>query len=129
LFFHKSLISYSLFGSECLPSLLTLSNDVVPNVRLAVARTLYSTLDNTQFISANQSFSQDISSIISKLKEDRDRDVRYYSGNYEDINNNTRTSLSPSTPSAQQLQQFENTQEDTEYKLDIANAGSILQLT
>uniref|UniRef100_A0A1X7SHX1 Uncharacterized protein n=1 Tax=Amphimedon queenslandica TaxID=400682 RepID=A0A1X7SHX1_AMPQE len=91
--------------------------------------TLSLSLSLIEFISANQSFSQDISSIISKLKEDRDRDVRYYSGNYEDINNNTRTSLSPSTPSAQQLQQFENTQEDTEHKLDIANAGSILQLT
>ena len=48
LFLHKRLISYSLFGTECLPSLLTLSNDVVPNVRLAVARTLYYTLYNTR---------------------------------------------------------------------------------
>ena len=46
LFLQRRLISYSLFATDCLPSLLKLSNDIVPNVRLIVARTLHSSLSD-----------------------------------------------------------------------------------
>ena len=99
-----------------LPTFCSFESLIPVNIQTILISSL--PLSLTEFISTNQSFSQDISTIISKLKEDKDRDVRYFSGNYDEVNNNPGTPLSPSTPSSQH---FENNKEDTEHKLDIAS--------
>ena len=99
-----------------LPTFCSFESLIPVNIQTILISSL--PLSLTEFISSNQSFSQDISTIISKLKEDKDRDVRYFSGNYDEVNNNPGTPLSPSTPSSQY---FENNKQDTEHKLDIAS--------
>ncbi|KAK0180771.1 hypothetical protein PV327_003121 [Microctonus hyperodae] len=68
-------ISGERFAKELLPSLLKLASDVVPNVRLAVIRTL-----KTQIVHISESLTVEeifkINQEVETLRTDRDRDVR-----------------------------------------------------
>lgn len=68
-------ISGKRFARELLPALLKLASDVVPNVRLAVIRTL-----KTQIVHISESLTVEeifkINQEVEALRTDRDRDVR-----------------------------------------------------
>lgn len=67
------------FAREVLPYLLDLSYDKVPNVRLAVARTLASDIMAHQFFSSDQSPHQEVlMQVLKRLINDKDRDVRFF---------------------------------------------------
>ncbi|XP_057333338.1 serine/threonine-protein phosphatase 4 regulatory subunit 1-like isoform X3 [Microplitis mediator] len=75
----KDAISGEKFSSELLPWLLDLSSDVVPNVRLAVIRTL-----TTQVVNISNILSEEevelINNKVQLSREDPDRDVRAIAG-------------------------------------------------
>ncbi|XP_008556160.1 serine/threonine-protein phosphatase 4 regulatory subunit 1 isoform X3 [Microplitis demolitor] len=75
----KDAISGEKFSSELLPWLLDLSSDVVPNVRLAVIRTL-----TTQVVNISNILSEEevelINNKVQISREDPDRDVRAIAG-------------------------------------------------
>ncbi|XP_033224224.1 serine/threonine-protein phosphatase 4 regulatory subunit 1-like isoform X2 [Belonocnema kinseyi] len=77
-------IDRDVFGKEMMPCLLRLSEDKVPNVRLAVARCL-----STDIIPVSQWFEAELmETIVKKLKKlhcDPDRDVRVLAGGREII--------------------------------------------
>lgn len=67
------------FAREVLPYLLDLSYDRVPNVRLAVAKTLASDIMAHQFFSSAQSPHLEVlMQVLKRLINDKDRDVRYF---------------------------------------------------
>ncbi|XP_050423816.1 serine/threonine-protein phosphatase 4 regulatory subunit 1-like isoform X2 [Adelges cooleyi] len=67
------------FCNELLPSLLNLASDRVPNVRLMVAKTLYSHVANNPIFMDLQNPQHDIlSETLIRLRRDEDRDVRYF---------------------------------------------------
>lgn len=56
-------------------SLKNLSKDIVPNVRLNVAKTCQ------VLLKAKTSYSNEVNAIISSMANDSDRDVKYFSQN------------------------------------------------
>ncbi|KAE8749288.1 hypothetical protein FOCC_FOCC003995 [Frankliniella occidentalis] len=67
------------FAREVLPYLLDLSYDRVPNVRLAVAKTVASDIMAHQFFSSAQSPHQEVlMQVLKRLINDKDRDVRFF---------------------------------------------------
>ncbi|XP_044587889.1 serine/threonine-protein phosphatase 4 regulatory subunit 1-like isoform X4 [Cotesia glomerata] len=75
----KDAISGEKFASELLPSLLELSTDVVPNVRLAVVRTLTTQVVNISNILSEEQVKQ-INDKVRNFRQDPDRDVRALAG-------------------------------------------------
>jgi hypothetical protein len=80
-FLVEKCISSEVFVSECLPSLLSLVSDKVPNVRLALARAVRETLMNTDhFLTERRDILDQLDSVLTTLQSDRDRDVIYFAG-------------------------------------------------
>ncbi|CAG5082402.1 Similar to Ppp4r1: Serine/threonine-protein phosphatase 4 regulatory subunit 1 (Rattus norvegicus), partial [Cotesia congregata] len=75
----KDAISGERFANELLPSLLELSTDVVPNVRLAVVRTLTTQVVNISNILSEEQVKQ-INDKVRNFRQDPDRDVRALAG-------------------------------------------------
>ncbi|XP_032233174.2 serine/threonine-protein phosphatase 4 regulatory subunit 1 [Nematostella vectensis] len=77
------------FCEEFLPNLLSLLSDKVPNVRLAVARTLTHSVLNCDYLQNPECKERDIvTGALRKLQSDSDRDVRYFAGSKEDWDEN-----------------------------------------
>ena len=69
------------FATMLLPHLLDLSEDKVPNVRLAVARTLSSVNTSTDFLSSDENpYKERLQTMEKNLKNDIDVDVRCFYG-------------------------------------------------
>ncbi|XP_050524132.1 serine/threonine-protein phosphatase 4 regulatory subunit 1-like isoform X2 [Daktulosphaira vitifoliae] len=67
------------FNNELLPTLLNLSSDRVPNVRLMVAKTLSLLISNNSIFMGIKNFQYDvIENALTELSKDNDRDVRYF---------------------------------------------------
>ncbi|XP_063232805.1 serine/threonine-protein phosphatase 4 regulatory subunit 1-like isoform X2 [Bacillus rossius redtenbacheri] len=67
------------FASDVLPHLLDLSWDRVPNVRLAVARTLSLHVLAQRYFASNQSPHYELlMQVVKRLQSDVDRDVRFF---------------------------------------------------
>ncbi|KAL0109161.1 hypothetical protein PUN28_014328 [Cardiocondyla obscurior] len=69
------------FSKEMLPCLISLSCDRVPNVRLAVARTLAT--DVISLDSLDMETVEEVERILTKMRVDADRDVRMLAGGEE----------------------------------------------
>ncbi|KAG8271741.1 Serine/threonine-protein phosphatase 4 regulatory subunit 1 [Homalodisca vitripennis] len=68
-----------MFARDVLPHLLDLSWDPVPNVRLAVARTVNSDIMNNQYFCNEQNPHHEVlMQALRRLQNDKDRDVRYF---------------------------------------------------
>ncbi|XP_014680249.1 PREDICTED: uncharacterized protein LOC106820227, partial [Priapulus caudatus] len=68
------------FAKDFLPSLLALSTDAVPNVRLALARALTQSVLPIEFMTSPKNpHCDDISRVLSLLRSDKDIDVQHYS--------------------------------------------------
>ncbi|KAL1131127.1 hypothetical protein AAG570_012364 [Ranatra chinensis] len=75
----ERVLSDELFAKDILPHLLDLSWDRVPNVRLAVARTLATELMAHSYYSDSASQGHEsLMPVLKRLQNDRDRDVRYF---------------------------------------------------
>jgi len=69
------------FSKELLPSLLTLSMDKIPNVRISVAKLLSQCLLPLEYFTSSRNPHHDeLLKAESRLKSDTDRDVRYFAG-------------------------------------------------
>uniref|UniRef100_A0A8C2JMV4 WW-binding domain-containing protein n=1 Tax=Cyprinus carpio TaxID=7962 RepID=A0A8C2JMV4_CYPCA len=67
------------FAQHLLPSLLSLSSDPVPNVRVLVAKALQqSVLEKTYFKDPGSAYSDELEEALSELRMDKDRDVRFF---------------------------------------------------
>ncbi|XP_051568660.1 serine/threonine-protein phosphatase 4 regulatory subunit 1-like isoform X2 [Myxocyprinus asiaticus] len=67
------------FAQHLLPSLLSLSSDPVPNVRVLVAKALrQSVLEKPYFKDPGSAYSDEIMEALSRLRMDKDRDVRFF---------------------------------------------------
>ncbi|XP_070575375.1 serine/threonine-protein phosphatase 4 regulatory subunit 1-like isoform X3 [Ptychodera flava] len=67
------------FVSELLPQLIKLSTDNVPNVRIAVARLLAQHIIPSEYFNSKDNPEQEpLQKVIAQLREDSDRDVRFY---------------------------------------------------
>ncbi|XP_051996771.1 serine/threonine-protein phosphatase 4 regulatory subunit 1-like isoform X2 [Xyrauchen texanus] len=67
------------FAQHLLPSLLSLSSDPVPNVRVLVAKALrQSVLEKSFFKDPGCAYSDEIMEALSRLRMDKDRDVRFF---------------------------------------------------
>uniref|UniRef100_A0A671QQS4 Serine/threonine-protein phosphatase 4 regulatory subunit 1-like n=1 Tax=Sinocyclocheilus anshuiensis TaxID=1608454 RepID=A0A671QQS4_9TELE len=68
------------FAQHLLPSLLSLSSDPVPNVRVLVAKALrQSVLEKPYFKDPGSAYSDELEEALSELRMDKDRDVRFFS--------------------------------------------------
>uniref|UniRef100_UPI00358E2CDE serine/threonine-protein phosphatase 4 regulatory subunit 1 isoform X2 n=1 Tax=Myxine glutinosa TaxID=7769 RepID=UPI00358E2CDE len=66
------------FSRVLLPSLLSLSIDPVPNIRLLLARTLQRALLLQDFLSDMENVYQDVAQTLGMLQRDRDPDVKFF---------------------------------------------------
>ncbi|XP_052229357.1 serine/threonine-protein phosphatase 4 regulatory subunit 1-like isoform X1 [Dreissena polymorpha] len=67
------------FARDMLPSLLDLVKDTVPNVRITLAKTLYSYINNEKYSGCEgHSSVSEVEEVMSQLRLDSDRDVRFY---------------------------------------------------
>ncbi|RXN27415.1 serine threonine- phosphatase 4 regulatory subunit 1-like protein [Labeo rohita] len=67
------------FAQHLLPSLLSLSSDPVPNVRVLVAKALrQSVLEKPYFKDPVSAYSDELEEALSELRMDKDRDVRFF---------------------------------------------------
>ncbi|XP_077982604.1 serine/threonine-protein phosphatase 4 regulatory subunit 1-like isoform X2 [Glandiceps talaboti] len=67
------------FASELLGYLLKLSSDSVPNVRICVARAMANEVIHSEYFNSKDNpLSEELQSVVANMKEDCDRDVRYY---------------------------------------------------
>lgn len=67
------------FAQHLLPSLLSLSSDPVPNVRVLVAKALrQSVLEKPYFKDPDSAYSDELEKTLSVLRNDEDRDVRFF---------------------------------------------------
>jgi serine/threonine-protein phosphatase 4 regulatory subunit 1 len=74
-------ISSEVFVSECLPNLLPLVADKVPNVRLALARAVRDILTYKDYFQTDKEQTvEQLESILHTLRSDTDRDVIYFAG-------------------------------------------------
>uniref|UniRef100_A0A672RMN5 Serine/threonine-protein phosphatase 4 regulatory subunit 1-like n=1 Tax=Sinocyclocheilus grahami TaxID=75366 RepID=A0A672RMN5_SINGR len=68
------------FALHLLPSLLSLSSDPVPNVRVLVAKALrQSVLEKPYFKDPGSAYSDELEEALSELRMDKDRDVQFFS--------------------------------------------------
>uniref|UniRef100_A0A673LYL1 Serine/threonine-protein phosphatase 4 regulatory subunit 1-like n=1 Tax=Sinocyclocheilus rhinocerous TaxID=307959 RepID=A0A673LYL1_9TELE len=68
------------FAQHLLPSLLSLSSDPVPNVRVLVAKALrQSVLEKPYFKDPGSAYSDELEEALSELRMDKDRDVQFFS--------------------------------------------------
>ncbi|KYQ88712.1 protein phosphatase 4 regulatory subunit 1 [Tieghemostelium lacteum] len=68
-------IDSSYFEANFLPTLLNLTKDPVPNVRIVIGETLSSKISKHDYFSSNEA----IQNALSNLRVDNDRDVLYFS--------------------------------------------------
>ncbi|XP_026828908.1 serine/threonine-protein phosphatase 4 regulatory subunit 1 isoform X2 [Ooceraea biroi] len=73
------------FSKEMLPSLISLSCDRVPNVRLAVARTLATDVSAMGLDDLGMEAMEEVERILKRMRVDADRDVRVLAGGEEQI--------------------------------------------
>uniref|UniRef100_A0A673JCZ7 Serine/threonine-protein phosphatase 4 regulatory subunit 1-like n=1 Tax=Sinocyclocheilus rhinocerous TaxID=307959 RepID=A0A673JCZ7_9TELE len=67
------------FAHHLLPSLLSLSSDPVPNVRVLVAKALrQSVLEKPYFKDPGSAYSDELEEALSELRMDKDRDVQFF---------------------------------------------------
>lgn len=67
------------FAQHLLPSLLSLSSDPVPNVRVLVAKALQqSVFEKPYFKDPGSAYSEELEEALSELRMDKDRDVRFF---------------------------------------------------
>ncbi|TRY80170.1 hypothetical protein DNTS_003408 [Danionella cerebrum] len=67
------------FAQHLLPSLLSLSSDPVPNVRVLVAKALrQSVMEKPYFKEPGSSYSDELEEALAELRLDKDRDVRFF---------------------------------------------------
>ncbi|XP_077271693.1 serine/threonine-protein phosphatase 4 regulatory subunit 1 isoform X2 [Temnothorax americanus] len=71
------------FCKEMLPCLITLSRDRVPNVRLAVARTIATDVIAMGLDNLGMEAMEEVERILTKMRVDADRDVRVLAGGEE----------------------------------------------
>ncbi|XP_028044967.1 serine/threonine-protein phosphatase 4 regulatory subunit 1 isoform X2 [Monomorium pharaonis] len=76
-------ISGDKFSKEMLPCLINLSVDRVPNVRLAVARTIATDVIAMGLDNLGMEAMEEVQRILSKMRVDVDRDVRVLAGGEE----------------------------------------------
>lgn len=76
--FQESSLDHTQFAQDILPNLMDLSEDKVPNVRLAVARTLKQLKQATYFNKEANPHQERMESVIAALTEDSDPDVSAY---------------------------------------------------
>jgi len=75
----ERVLADDMFARDVLPHLLDLSWDRVPNVRLAVARTLAQDIMGNQYFCNDQNPHHEfVVQTLRRLQSDKDRDVRYY---------------------------------------------------
>ncbi|KAF6039087.1 PPP4R1 [Bugula neritina] len=80
---HRILKDHSIksdqFSKELLPSIITLSIDKTPNVRISVAKLLSQELLHSDYFTGSQNpHHDDLMNAETKLKADVDSDVRYF---------------------------------------------------
>ncbi|XP_067211708.1 serine/threonine-protein phosphatase 4 regulatory subunit 1 isoform X2 [Linepithema humile] len=78
-------ITGSKFTKEMLPCLISLSCDRVPNIRLAVARTLATDVSAMGLDNLGVEAMEEVERILTKMRVDADRDVRVLAGGEEEI--------------------------------------------
>lgn len=75
---HEECLSPKLFAALVLPHLLSLHDDQVPNVRMALARCLtHGVLLRAFFMTENNPYKGKLEQVLMSLQQDRDRDVRH----------------------------------------------------
>ncbi|CAL1686167.1 unnamed protein product [Lasius platythorax] len=78
-------IAGSKFSKEMLPCLISLSVDKVPNVRLAVARTIATDVIGMGLDTLGMEAMEEVERTLAKLRLDGDRDVRMFAGGEEQL--------------------------------------------
>ncbi|XP_050459179.1 serine/threonine-protein phosphatase 4 regulatory subunit 1-like isoform X3 [Cataglyphis hispanica] len=78
-------ITGSKFSKEMLPCLINLSVDRVPNVRLAVARTLATDVIGMGLDTLGMEAMEEVERMLTKMRIDADRDVRVFAGGEEQL--------------------------------------------
>ncbi|GAB1861274.1 Serine/threonine-protein phosphatase 4 regulatory subunit 1 [Camponotus japonicus] len=78
-------ITGSMFSKEMLPYLIGLSVDRVPNVRLAVARTLATDVVGMGLDTLGMEMMERVQVVLAKMRMDDDRDVRVFAGGQEQL--------------------------------------------
>uniref|UniRef100_A0A1B6DIY0 WW-binding domain-containing protein n=2 Tax=Clastoptera arizonana TaxID=38151 RepID=A0A1B6DIY0_9HEMI len=92
---NERVLSDEMFARDILPHLLDLSWDKVPNVRLAVARTLSSDIMHHHYFCDSQNPHYEILlQTLRRLQSDTDRDVRYFA-NYSPTKQDEQTDEEP----------------------------------
>uniref|UniRef100_A0A2P2I1T4 Serine/threonine-protein phosphatase 4 regulatory subunit 1-like n=2 Tax=Hirondellea gigas TaxID=1518452 RepID=A0A2P2I1T4_9CRUS len=77
--FADGVLDMHTFCTYLLPLLMVLSEDAVPNVRLAVAEVMTNHITNHEyFLDADNTEHNLVQSVYSRLQKDKDRDVRYF---------------------------------------------------
>lgn len=71
-------IPASKFASDIVPSLLTLSQDNIPNVRIVLANVLSWCLNCTEYFETLPDVEQNLNGVMKRLSDDKDRDVRQF---------------------------------------------------
>ncbi|XP_030635754.1 serine/threonine-protein phosphatase 4 regulatory subunit 1 isoform X2 [Chanos chanos] len=80
------------FAQHLLPSLLSLSSDPVPNVRVLVAKALrQSIVEKPYFKDPGSAYSDELEEAIMELQTDKDRDVRFFAS--QDPNKNVMNTV------------------------------------
>ncbi|XP_011144837.1 serine/threonine-protein phosphatase 4 regulatory subunit 1 isoform X2 [Harpegnathos saltator] len=82
---HNGAVAGSMFTKEMLPNLIGLSFDRVPNVRLAVARTLANNVSTMGLDGLGAERMEEVDRILKKMRLDADRDVRVLAGGEEQL--------------------------------------------
>ncbi|XP_072751644.1 serine/threonine-protein phosphatase 4 regulatory subunit 1 isoform X5 [Anoplolepis gracilipes] len=73
------------FSNEMLPCLISLSGDRVPNVRLAVARTMAIDVIGMGLDTLGMEAMEEVERMLAKMRIDVDRDVRVFAGGEEQL--------------------------------------------
>lgn len=69
-------IPASKFATDIVPSLLILSQDSIPNVRIVLANVLTWCLNSTTYFDALPDVVQSLHDVMKRFADDKDRDVR-----------------------------------------------------
>ncbi|KAK3085905.1 hypothetical protein FSP39_010290 [Pinctada imbricata] len=76
----------SQFSSDLMPSLLCLSHDSVPNVRIALAKILAQKVVPNEFFNSEKNAGlEELQRALERLQTDGDRDVRYFSRPHSEV--------------------------------------------
>jgi len=76
------------FASDIVPSLLTLSQDNIPNVRIVLANVLSWCLNCTEYFETLPDVEENLHEVMKRLGDDKDRDVRQFVLKYIDAAQN-----------------------------------------